>query len=67
MEEAKEETDGISTKNEERHSRRHDDRTRVRGFSTRSVARCCVVDTCEVDHLPWRSEVVKKLRVEKRK
>ena len=56
MEEAKKETSGV-----------RGDRTRARGFSTRSQAKSCIVDTCKIDHPPWVCKAFKELPVLKRR
>lgn len=52
MEEAKEETSGV-----------RGNRTRARGFTTRSQAKSCIVDTCKIDHPPWVCKAFKELPV----
>ena len=56
MEKAKEETSGL-----------RGDRTRARGFTTRSQAKSCIVDTCKIDHPPWVCKAFKELPVLKRR
>ena len=55
MEEAKEETSGV-----------RGDQTRARGFTTRSQAKSCIVDTSKIDHPPWVCKAFKELPVLKR-
>ena len=52
MEEAKEETSGVRC-----------ERTRARGFTTRSQAKGCIVDTCKQDHPPWVCKTFKELPI----
>ena len=66
MEEAREETEGISKRTEDRESKARDGK-RFRGFSTQSSTRRCIVDTCKTDHPPWVCDAFKKLSVQKRK
>ena len=56
MEEAKEETSGV-----------RGDRTHARGFTTRSQAKSCIVDTCTIDHPPWVCKAFKELPILKRR
>ena len=56
MEEAKEETNGV-----------RGDRTRARGFTIRSQAKSCIVDTCKIDHPLWVCKAFKELPVLKRR
>ena len=63
MEEAKEETNGIRKKTDNR----VEQKKRFRGFNTRFTTRCCIVPNCKEDHPPWVCKAFKDLPVLKRK
>ena len=48
MEEAKEETNGIGKKTDNR----SEQKKRFRGFNTKFTTRCCIVPNCKEDHPP---------------
>jgi hypothetical protein len=63
MEEAKEETNGIGKKTDNR----AEQKKRFRGFNTRFTTRSCIVPNCKEDHPPWVCRAFKDLPVLKRK
>jgi hypothetical protein len=63
IEEAKEETNGIGKKTDNR----VEQKKRFQGFNTRFTTRCCIVPNCKEDHPPWVCKAFKDLPVLKRK